>query len=178
MKKPFNIDDDKINTLFNILFNNAQDKSFKTFENKTDNEILSVLQDGNIGFNKDGEKLVFCFNSNGSLKKIDFSGVITEIYNNSHSFYIVFGNGWVIQGGLVNHGSIATMWSKTVTFLKRISLVNPSTQAADMGDDHYGEFGINIGNITNSGFKIYFYTGASNDGVQYIFWKACGWLIN
>jgi hypothetical protein len=72
MEKPFNVSDDRINTLFNILFRNAQDKNFKVFDNKTDKEILSVLQNGNVGFNKINEKLYLCINIDGVLYKTEF----------------------------------------------------------------------------------------------------------
>lgn len=61
MKKPYNVSDDKINTLFNILFNQAQDKNFKVFDNKTDKEILSVLQNGNVGFNNVNGNIFFMY---------------------------------------------------------------------------------------------------------------------
>ena len=72
MEKPFNVNDDKINTLFNILFKNAQDKNFKVFDNKTDKEILSVLETGNIGFNKTADNFCLCVNNNGVLHKVNF----------------------------------------------------------------------------------------------------------
>lgn len=72
MKKPYNVPDDKINTLFNILFQQAQDKNFKVFDNQTDTEILSVLQNGNVGFNKTNEKLYLCINIDGVLYKTEF----------------------------------------------------------------------------------------------------------
>lgn len=72
MQKPYNVSDDKINTLFNILFNQAQDKNFKVFDNKTDKEILSMLQNNNIGFNKTDTKLYLCININNILYKTEF----------------------------------------------------------------------------------------------------------
>lgn len=80
MKKPFNVDDDKTNTLFNILFEQVQDKNFKVFDNKTDKEILSVLQNGNVGFNITANGLYFCVNINGELKKVSFSAITENKY--------------------------------------------------------------------------------------------------
>lgn len=124
MEKPFNVSDDKTNTLLNILFKNAQDKNFKVFENKTDKEILSVLQNGNVGFNNVNGNIFLCLNVSGTLKKIAFSSSDSEIYiveqyHNDNSWYRIWNNGFIEQGGLaVNTG---TTTKKTVSLLKPFS---------------------------------------------------------
>lgn len=112
MQKPFNVADDKINTLFNILFKNAQDKSFKVFEDKTDTEILSVLQNGNVGFNKTTTDVFICININGLLYKRSISqaeqqasAYITQSWRSGTEWYRVYSDGWVEQGGLAGVGS-------------------------------------------------------------------------
>lgn len=107
MEKPFNVTDDKTNTLFNILFKNAQDKNFKVFENKADNEILSVLQNGNVGFNNVNGNIYLCINIDGRLYKRSVSigetvlpGIsISSVNVSGTDWYIVLSNGFKIQGG-------------------------------------------------------------------------------
>jgi hypothetical protein len=107
MKKPYNVSNDRINTLFNILFQQAQDKNFKVFDNKTDKEILSVLENGNVGFNNANGNIFLCININGVLYKRSISenepavpqSYITQTYKNGTTWYRIYSNGWVEQGG-------------------------------------------------------------------------------
>ncbi|MBR4633070.1 MAG: hypothetical protein IKO48_07140 [Elusimicrobia bacterium] len=191
MEKPFNVSDDKTNTLFNILFKNVQDKNFKLFDNKTDDEILSVLDNGNVGFNRVDGNVFLCLNDSGSLKKIDFSGsardiYITEQYWNDGSWYRVWSNGFIEQGGIAtNTGS---MTKKTVNLLKPFSdnkytLIfgvsnnydnnqrwSETVKSTDKATDNFKTvgYGVNVG-----------YTGSwSSNDTKYIAnsfsWYACG----
>lgn len=107
MNKPYNVSDDKINTLFNILFKQAQDKSFKVFDNKTDKEILSVLENGNVGFNNVSGNIYICIKVNGQLYKRSVSisetvlpGIsISSVNVSGTDWYIVLSNDFKIQGG-------------------------------------------------------------------------------
>lgn len=191
MEKPFNVDDDKINTLFNILFKNVQDKNFKLFDNKTDDEILSVLENGNVGFNRANGNVFLCLNDNGTLKKIDFSGsardiYITEQYWNDGSWYRVWSNGFIEQGGIATNTGSTT--KKTVNLLKTFSdnkytLIfgvsnnydnnqrwSETVKATDKATDNFKTvgYGVNVG-----------YTGSwSSNDTKYIAnsfsWYACG----
>lgn len=191
MEKPFNVSDDKINTLFNILFKNVQDKNFKLFANKTDDEILSVLENGNVGFNSANGNVFLCLNDNGTLKKIDFSGsardiYITEQYWNDGSWYRVWSNGFIEQGGIATNTGSTT--KKTVNLLKPFSdnkytLIfgvsnnydnnqkwSETVKATDKATDNFKTvgYGVNVG-----------YTGSwSSNDTKYIAnsfsWYACG----
>lgn len=191
MEKPFNVADDKINTLFNILFKNVQDKNFKLFDNKTDDEILSVLDNGNVGFNSVDGNVFLCLNDSGSLKKIDFSGsardiYVVEEYHNENSWYRVWSNGFIEQGGIATNTGSTT--KKTVNLLKPFSdnkytLIfgvsnnydnnqkwSETVKATDKATDNFKTvgYGVNVG-----------YTGSwSSNDTKYIAnsfsWYACG----
>lgn len=191
MEKPFNVSDDKTNTLLNILFKNVQDKNFKLFDNKTDDEILSVLDNGNVGFNSVNGNVFLCLNDSGSLKKIDFSGsnreiYIAEQYYNDGSWYRVWSNGFIEQGGIATNTGSTT--KKTVNLLKPFSdnkytLVfgvsnnydnnqrwSETVKATDKATDNFKTvgYGVNVG-----------FTGSwSSTDTKYIAnsfsWYACG----
>lgn len=101
--------------------------------------------------------------------KVDISSlsecqVIIETYVNGDSWYRVWSDGWIEQGG------IKTSTSQTsITLLKQFSDTNYTvTGAITDSTSATGDNSIVIGNITSSGFTIY--------SVSKTRWYACGYI--
>lgn len=180
MEKPFNVSDDRINTLFNILFRNAQDKNFKVFDNKTDDEILSVLQNGNVGFNNNNGNIFLCINIDGTLYKRSVSetepttpqAYIVETYRNGTDWYRIWSDGWIEQGGRI---SVNADGNSTVNLLKAFSDTNytitTATHHTGTTVGGYNNAGGNwIQNISTTTFKIY-----EDEKKVTVLWYACGY---
>lgn len=169
MEKPFNVSDDKTNTLLNILFKNAQDKSFKVFENKTDDEILSVLENGNVGFNNVNGNIYICINVNGVLYKRSISqevepieprAYITQTYRNGTDWYRVYSDGWKEQGGTATANTTRNFPTPftTTDYTIVATLINTGIDEA-----------VDIRTHSKTDFKI------GNDYNASCYWYACGY---
>lgn len=98
------------------------------------------------------------------------------IAGNGYTWYRKYADGWVEQGGVYDRGSVATSWNTTITLPVMMQNTNYTAivSAQWMDGDHLGENGINVEEKTTSSFKIYFYTGASGDGVRAACWEVKG----
>ena len=169
MKKPYNVSDDKINTLFNILFQQAQDKNFKVFDNQTDKEILSVLQNGNVGFNNVNGNIFLCINIDGVLYKRSISqevepieprAYITQTYRNGTDWYRVYSDGWKEQGGTATANTTRNFPTPftTTDYTIVATLINTGIDEA-----------VDIRTHSKTDFKI------GNDYNASCYWYACGY---
>lgn len=134
-------------------------------ENGTKNTALSVgynaSQNPNfLGFNFPKATTKATTVSTASAYK---PAVVVQNYVNGTSWYRVWSDGWIEQGGRItgNH--------PTVTLLKNFSNTNYTAFAIQTGDGEY-DSNIRVHTITTSGFIIYCnnYTGEK-------IWYACGY---
>ena len=88
---------------------------------------------------------------------------IKEKYANGTSWYRIWSDGWIEQGGY-SSGSTG----RTVSFLKVFSNTNFSIHGAINGNSATGDNSIVFGSITTSNFKIY-----SANATR---WLACGYI--
>lgn len=91
--------------------------------------------------------------------------VVVETYRNGSSWYRVWSDGWIEQGGIID--SLADIW--TITFLKQFTTSTYTLQGEEWGTDTTGNLGITSQTPTAaSGNHI----GAS---VIKVSWYACGY---
>lgn len=96
---------------------------------------------------------------------------------NNYTWYRLYSDGWVEQGGYYDRGSFGTLWNTTITMPLEMSITNYHIIVSGhyMNDDRYGEFGLQTEERTTKTFKVYFYTGASADGIRAFFWEVKGY---
>lgn len=88
----------------------------------------------------------------------------------------LYNDGWCEQGGFVNRG-MATSFNYYVTLPipYKDTTFTITAQPTYKNDDHLGESGHNIEEISVNGFRYYFYTGVSADGTSSFFWRTSGY---
>ena len=101
---------------------------------------------------------------------------ITTHWKSGTSWYRIWSDGWIEQGGKYTRAS-STNWNTTITLFKpyKDTNYNISISSAGLAGDKLGEHGENIENVTTTSFAYYFYTGASGDGTTSFYWVACGY---
>lgn len=101
---------------------------------------------------------------------------LTASWRSGRNWYRKYSDGWIEQGGLINYGSTAGKWTKSVSLNTSFTSTNYNVVASfydgDPAGDRYHQNGINIISFTTSSFQIY---QCGSDGIQYIMWYACGY---
>ena len=111
------------------------------------------------------------FNPKQPFRAVDYNDIaglkayITETYVNGTSWYRVWSDGWIEQGGYSSSMPV------TVTLLKAFSNTNYTVQATMNSNNNVGNYeNLAISNKATTGFKIYQHT-ISNA----VSWYACGY---
>lgn len=106
-----------------------------------------------------------------NLKGYDY---VVESYQNGTDWYRIYKSGWVEQGGIADHGSVAYDWNQIVTLLKEFK----NTNYIVLTDCLYGSGGGQMsyhGQKTTSNFTIYQSSKTNAAGrSRYVNWYACG----
>ena len=113
------------------------------------------------------------------INEINSRPYVVETYKNGASWYRVYSDGWCEQGGIFDIGSSAQTGSITVSLLKTfintnyIALVTPS-RGTIINSSTSIMFGTH--SLTVSSFAITWLGLNSADNVQFLPWKACGYI--
>ena len=95
---------------------------------------------------------------------------------NEYTWYRKYSDGWVEQGGVYDRGAYSASWNTTITLPVTMADTGytaiVSVHAVD--GDHLGEHGLNTEDRTTTGFSVYYYTGASQDGARAVAWIVKG----
>jgi hypothetical protein len=109
----------------------------------------------------------------------DLVAVVTQNYVNGTSWYRVWSDGWIEQGGIYDRGSHQGGGTVTVTLLKTFSNANYSVlcsmKNADSSGDYMASASINPNNYTTTNFKLTFYSSSGSDNQRYAVWEAKGY---
>lgn len=101
---------------------------------------------------------------------------LTASWRSGKNWYRKYSDGWIEQGGLINYGSSAGSWNKSISLNTSFTSTNYNVVASfyegDPAGDRYQQNGINIISLTTSSFHVY---QCGGDAIQYITWYACGY---
>ena len=142
-----------------------------------DTTIVNNYNETNIKIDNVNEDLLEIINGlTKRIQTLESQKHIVETWQSGTSWYRIWSDGWIEQGGKYTRAS-ATNWSTTITLFKpyKNTNYNISISSAGLAGDKLGEHGENIENVTTTSFAYYFYTGASGDGTTSFYWVACGY---
>lgn len=101
---------------------------------------------------------------------------LTSSWRSGKNWYRKYSDGWIEQGGVINYGSGATKWNKSVSLNTSFTTTNynviTTVYDGDPSGDRYQQNVANIISLTTSSFKVY---QCGSDAIQYLFWYACGY---
>ena len=142
-----------------------------------DTTIVNNYNETNIKIDNVNEDLLEIIDGlTKRIQTLEARNYIKETWVNGASWYRIWSDGWIEQGGKYTRAS-ATNWNTTITLFKpyKNTNYNISISSAGLAGDKLGEHGENIENVTTTSFSYYFYTGASGDGTTSFYWVACGY---
>lgn len=142
-----------------------------------DTTIINNYNETNIKIDNVNEDLLEIIDGlTKRIQTLEARNYIKETWVSGTSWYRIWSDGWIEQGGKYTRAS-ATNWSTTITLFKpyKNTNYNISISSAGLAGDKLGEHGENIENVTTTSFAYYFYTGASGDGTTSFYWVACGY---
>lgn len=101
-------------------------------------------------------------------------GILTESYVNGTSWYRVYSDGWIEQGGFIDIGSSRV----TVTFLKPFINTTYNIQASisDGSPADYAEVACSWNDKTTSSVTFYFGFNGTASSTTSCDWRACGYI--
>ena len=97
--------------------------------------------------------------------------VVVQNYVNGSSWYRVWSDGWIEQGGLVVINKTNSSFTGSVTLIKNFTNTNYTITHSSEGT---GLFIVNLNDLTTSGFTVY-QTGYSSNTAENARWYACGY---
>lgn len=104
---------------------------------------------------------------------------VVESYRNGTSWYQIWSDGKIEQGGIADRGSYKGSGNFTVALLKPFSdtsySVLCSMKDGDISEDHWVSGSINPYNYTTSSFTLGFYCSDGSDRQRYAVWEAKGY---
>ena len=141
--------------------------------NRTYIEPLCVIAD----ITCDGTKVTGLTPKN-TFRAVDYNDAvtkntphITETYVNGTSWYRVWSDGWIEQGGLVVINKTNSSFTGSVEFIKKFTNANYTITHSAEGT---GLFVVTINDLTTSGFTVH-QTGYSSNTAENARWYACGY---
>ena len=118
------------------------------------------------------------FDVNKSFRAVDYNDAVTkntphiiDTYVNDTSWYRIWSDGWIEQGGLVVINKTNSSFTGSVTLIKNFTNTNYTITHSTEGT---GLFVVNLNDLTTSGFTVY-QTGYSSNTAENVRWYACGY---
>ena len=101
---------------------------------------------------------------------------VVETYISGTSWYRIWSDGWLEQGGYYDNGSNARSFTGSVSFTKNFSVTSYSLSLCPMrtGTSTNLSMSCGAGNRTVSGFDFSAYGNSTDDQARYIVWRAEG----
>lgn len=117
-------------------------------------------------------------NAGRIAEQINLRGAVVESYKNGTSWYRIWSDGWIEQGGIYDIGSYTRNWNDTaaITFLKSFTDTNYTflvTKGHLNNTNRAITFGANKG--TQTGIRLNCYGINDGDTCRYLDWYACGY---
>jgi hypothetical protein len=117
-----------------------------------------------------------------SITELTNRRYIVEAWNEGSSWYRVWSDGWIEQGGVFDAGSfIQDMTGKPITFYKPFSNTSYSVFGTSVRYDRDGQSNglsscdVSFYTFTTTGCYIRWYMSGGNESARYATWKACGY---